>query len=352
MPAGAVPLAGPGAGAGAGAGARAVPPPPIVNRTLRPGIYAPVPTFFTPDEELDLISFSKHVVRLAMAGVYPVISGSTVSLPDCIDSSALDDRLTYSLVLVQGEAPFLTPQERSSLVKSARAALQMHGLDAAPIIAGANGNSLKHSLELAIDAANAGADAAIVLPTGYFASATNTPAGKAALKEYFVELSNRSPIPILIYNFPGAAGGINMDSDFLIDLACSVTALPEFATSFPRRHPNAPFLTFTGYADTLYPALMARGAGSITGLANIFPHTVSTSQGLFPVQRLITTACYTSDPAPLRHSSREHQRRQHAAHDRGTDHTIRRGASRLCTLPAWCRRRQMGSLALQHRAGL
>lgn len=173
----------------------------------------------------------------------------------------------------------------------------MNGLDAAPIIAGANGNSLKHSLELAIDAAHAGADAAIVLPTGYFAAATNTPAGKAALKEYYVELSNRSPIPILIYNYPGAAGGINMDSDFLTDLArsapntcglkltcneigkllriCSVTALPEFATSFPRRHPNAPFLTFTGYADTLYPALLARGAGSITGLANIFPHTVS-----------------------------------------------------------------------------
>ncbi len=62
-----------------GGGNRAVPNPPIANRALRPGIYAPVPTFFTPDEELDLVSFSKHIVRLASCGVYPVISGSTVS---------------------------------------------------------------------------------------------------------------------------------------------------------------------------------------------------------------------------------------------------------------------------------
>ncbi len=165
-----------------------------------------------------------------------------------------------------------------------------------PIIAGANGASLKHSLELANDAAANGADAVIVLPSGYFAGAHNTPAGKAALRQYFVELANASPLPVLMYNYPAAAGGINLDSDFFIDIArtvpntcgikltcneigkllriCAVTAVPDFATSFPRRHPNAPFLVFTGYSDTLYPALIARGAGAITGLANVFPNFV------------------------------------------------------------------------------
>ncbi|KDN37116.1 aldolase [Tilletiaria anomala UBC 951] len=262
----------PTTGTGNGAAGRSVPPPAIISRALRPGIYAPVPTFFTANEELDLVSFSKHVVRLAQAGVFPVISGST------------------------GEAPHLTPPERTALIKAARSAFASNRLDGVPIIAGANGSSLKHSIELAYDAASAGADAVIVIPSGYFAGVTNTSDGKAALREFYIELANHSPIPILIYNYPGASGGINMDSDFLIDLAksapntcglkltcneigkllriCSVTAVPEFATSYPRKFPYIPFLVFTGYSDTLYPALIARGAGAITGLANLVPHTV------------------------------------------------------------------------------
>ena len=195
-----------------------------------------------------------------------------------------------------GEAPFLSAGERGTLVRAARAAFHANGLDAVPIIAGANGDSLRSSIALTHEIAEAGADAAIVIPSGYFAGSLATPAGKIALREFYLDLANRSPIPILLYNFPGASGGVNMDSDFLIDVArnapntcglkltcneigkllriCSVTALPEFATAFPRRHPNAPFLVFTGYADTIYPALISRGAGAITGLANIAPHTI------------------------------------------------------------------------------
>ncbi|KAJ2965912.1 hypothetical protein NUW54_g13958 [Trametes sanguinea] len=67
------------------------------SRPLTPGIYAPIPTFFDSDtEELDLESFTTHVVRVAKAGVGPLLAGS------------------------MGEAHHLTHYERVSLIKSAR----------------------------------------------------------------------------------------------------------------------------------------------------------------------------------------------------------------------------------------
>lgn len=242
-----------------------------VRRPLTAGIFAPIPTFYQPEtEDLDLESLKKHVIRTAKAGVRPLIAGS------------------------MGEGVHLTHSERTQLIKAAREALDSEGLQHIPIIAGTGTGSTRETVELCKEAAEAGADYAIVITSGYFAGAL---AGhKKALKAYFTEVSEKSPIPVIIYNYPGACGGIDLDSDLITELAtecpnlagvkltcgnvgkltriCGTVSDASFSSLYPRKNPDAPFLVLGGFIDFLVPSTYANAHGAITGLANVAPHTI------------------------------------------------------------------------------
>ncbi|KAJ9108327.1 hypothetical protein QFC20_003488 [Naganishia adeliensis] len=236
-------------------------------RELKPGVWAPIPTFFDAEEELDVPTFTGHVVRLAQANVWPVICGS------------------------MGEAHHLTNEERVTLVKAARKALDEAGLKDIPIMAGTGTGSTKLTIQLCKEAAEAGADFAIVIASGYFAGALS----KAALKKFFVDVGDASPIPVMVYNYPGAAGGIDLDSDTIIQIAqessniCGVkltcgavgkltritaaTTSADFLKKYPRKVQSAPFLTLGGFADFMLPSVLGGKAhGAIMGLANVYPY--------------------------------------------------------------------------------
>ncbi|KAJ6572916.1 dihydrodipicolinate synthetase [Mycena sp. CBHHK59/15] len=233
-----------------------------VPRPLKAGIFAPIPTFFLPDsEDLDIPSFKAHVVRVATAGVGPLIAGS------------------------MGEAIHLSHAERLVLIRSARKALDAAGLSHVPTI----GNH-----ELTAAAAAAGADYSIVITGGYFAGVLAGNPG--ALKAFFTEVAEKSPIPVIIYNYPGASGGIDLDSDLITELAmecpniCGVkltcgnvgklTRIADavsgaaFTSTYPRKNPLAPFLVLGGFIDFLTPSAFANGHGAITGLGNVAPYAI------------------------------------------------------------------------------
>ena len=124
--------------------------------------------------DVDIPTFKAHVTRVAKAGVGPLISGS------------------------MGEAHHLSHTERSTLIRAARNALDEAGLAEVPIIAGTGAGSTRETVELCLEASDAGADAAIVIISGYFAGAL---AGhKKALKAFWTEVAEKSPIPVIIYN--------------------------------------------------------------------------------------------------------------------------------------------------------
>jgi len=134
-----------------------------------------------------------------------------------------------------GEAIHLSHEERVTLIKTARKALDNVGLLSVPVIAGIGAGSTRESIDLANEAAAAGADYAIAITSGYFAGALA--GNKKALKAFFQEVSSKSPIPVMIYNCaylflkifhdeylivildPGASAGINLDSDLITELA-------------------------------------------------------------------------------------------------------------------------------------
>jgi 4-hydroxy-2-oxoglutarate aldolase len=274
--------------------------PKQIHRRFNPGVYAPIPTFFNPDaeESLDIPTFKRHVVHLARADILPVLCGS------------------------MGEAIHLLHPERSLLIKSAREALDEAGLEEIPIIAGTGAGSLKETLLLSEEAAKAGADAVIVIASGYFAGAIKD--DPKALYEFFHQIAERSPLPLFVYNCesyflvvffdevsyicfrtidPGASGGIDLDSDLITSIAkhpnvigCKLTCgnvgkLTRIASvvssqSFLSSHPRSPkqnpqsavtvvadqFLVFGGFTDFLTPSIFADAHGAITGLANVAPY--------------------------------------------------------------------------------
>ncbi|KAI0664815.1 dihydrodipicolinate synthetase [Cubamyces menziesii] len=243
-----------------------------VIRPLQPGIYAPIPTFFAPEtEDLDLQSFSSHIIRLAKAGVKPLLSGS------------------------MGEAHHLSHAERAALIKTARKALDDAGFTSIPIIAGTGAGSTRETIELSVEAADAGADYTIVICSGYFAGALA--GNRKALKAFWTEVAEKSPIPVIIYNYPGASGGIDLDSDLITELATEspniagvkltcgnvgkltrITATvsdPSFATLHPRKNPYAPFLVLGGFTDFILPSAFVDAHGAITGLANVAPFAIA-----------------------------------------------------------------------------
>jgi 4-hydroxy-2-oxoglutarate aldolase len=97
----------------------------------------------------------------------------------------------------------------------------------------------------------------------------------------------------MMYNFPGVSGGIDMDNDFIIDIAKSapnicgvkltcgavgkltrITAAvnePSFLKQYPRKVETAPFLVIDGFIHFLLSSMASGSSGAITGLANFAP---------------------------------------------------------------------------------
>ena len=133
---------------------------------------------------VDLRSLRLHVTHLAHAGVRPLLAGTT------------------------GEGLHLAHGERASLVRAAREALDLAGFRDFPIIVGTGGGSTRETLVFCAEAADAGADAVIVITPGYFAGVLAN--DRRALKAFFVEVAEKSTLPVLIYNCLSATTDIFM----------------------------------------------------------------------------------------------------------------------------------------------
>ncbi|KAK6212522.1 hypothetical protein LQW54_005106 [Pestalotiopsis sp. IQ-011] len=228
------------------------------TRLLPKGIYTPLPTFFQEDEELDLDALARHVKYTALAGTIPVVCGSA------------------------GEAAHLSADERTRVIQTTRAALDAAGLGDVPIVAGVGAPSTRETISLARGAQEAGADHVMVIPPGYYAGALQSNGGEA-LRQFFVDVARESPLPVIVYNFPGVSAGIDLDSDLILDvlrqapnvvgvkLTCAsvgkitrinaVTSSEEFKSQYPRTNPHSEFKIIDGYIDILLPSISSGAAG-------------------------------------------------------------------------------------------
>ncbi|RJE22363.1 Dihydrodipicolinate synthase [Aspergillus sclerotialis] len=231
---------------------------PQKSKPLPEGIYCPVISIYksTPRQEIDLdasYNFFSYLIRAGIDGL--VLAGTTA------------------------EAVLLSPAERQDLLRVARKAADDLGLKEYPLVAGISGQSTNETIRLAHEAQNAGADYGLLLPPNYWAGAVN----KDVILGFYREVADNSGIPIVIYSFPAVCNGIDMNSDILSELAQHPNIVgvkltcgnAGKVTRLTQEYTSSQFAVHAGSSDWLLPCLIGGGAGCVTGIANIFPKSVT-----------------------------------------------------------------------------
>ncbi|KND90717.1 putative 4-hydroxy-2-oxoglutarate aldolase, mitochondrial, partial [Tolypocladium ophioglossoides CBS 100239] len=226
-------------------------------RELRRGIYVPTVAFFDAQtDELDVKTTARHALRLAEAGVAGLaVQGSN------------------------GEAVHLSAEERSLVTRATRSALDGAGFAAMPLLVGCGAQSTLEAVALCRRAAADGGDCALVLPPSYYSGLFSG----TTVVDFFTAVADASPIPVVVYNYPGATPGVDLDSDTLTELSahaniagCKFTCgntgkLGRVAAA--ARAAGRRFLCFAGSADFTVAAVASGAAGVIGGLANVAPRS-------------------------------------------------------------------------------
>ncbi|ESZ91012.1 dihydrodipicolinate synthetase family protein [Sclerotinia borealis F-4128] len=237
------------------------------HRPLVPGVYVPTVAFFsTVHEEVDIFTVAKHASRLATSGIAGLVTHGS-----------------------NGEAVHLTHIERSVITSSTRKALDKAGALSMPIIVGCGTQSVKETVVLCTEAKESGGDYAIVLPPSYYASLLNP----QLILDFFTQVADASPIPIIIYNYPAAQGGFDLSSDDILTLSahhnivgvkltCGNTG--KLARIVASVKPS--FLTLGGSADFTLQTMVVGGHGVIAGLANLAPKACVKIMRLFEEGKL------------------------------------------------------------------
>ncbi|KAJ5140766.1 hypothetical protein N7448_004174 [Penicillium atrosanguineum] len=223
------------------------------RNTLTPGFYVPTVAFFKPDEEVDLAATEKHAAYLAHSGVTGLVAQGS-----------------------NGEAVHLDREERNAITAATRRAVDAAGYPTMPVIAGTGAASTRETIQLSKDAGANGADAVLVLPPSYYKGLVNT----EALHAHFIAVADASPVPVLIYNFPGASSGLDLSSDDILTLSkhpnilgCKLTCGNTGKLARVAAGSKAEFLTFGGSADFTLQTMIAGGDGIIGGTANLIPRS-------------------------------------------------------------------------------
>ncbi|KAK4143729.1 L-threo-3-deoxy-hexylosonate aldolase [Dichotomopilus funicola] len=230
------------------------------RRPLPCGIYAPTMTFFDPEtEDLDIPVIKKHAERLVRDGLVGLVTMGS-----------------------NGEAIHCTREEKLAVTQATREALDAAGFANTPIIIGATEGSVRGTVELCKQAQGVGADYALILPPSYFRLLMD----EQAVHDYFIAVADASPIPLILYNYPGAVAGIDLDSDLLIRLAehpnivgtkftCGNTGkLTRVALATDAKTPaseGSGYMAFGGVCDFTVQTLASGGSGIIAGGANVMP---------------------------------------------------------------------------------
>ena len=234
-----------------------------VARPLVPGVYVPTLCFFDPEtEDLDTAAIASHAIRLATAGVAGLATQGS-----------------------NGEAVHLTHAERQTVTSTTRSALASAGFPHLPIIVGCGGQSVRETIQFCREACAAGGDYALVLPPSYYAPLFSP--ASASIVDFFTKVADQSPIPLLIYNYPGAVSGLDLSSDLIVKLSahpnivgvkltCGNTGkLNRIVAATKSAKPSVAgqpsFLVLGGSADFTLQTLVGGGHGILAGLGNIAP---------------------------------------------------------------------------------
>lgn len=216
------------------------------------GVLVPVTTpFDSHTENLDLAALRANLERLGSTPVRGVLIAGTT-----------------------GEAVSLARAERKAALELATQVLPEDRL----LIAGTGLESTRGTLELCVDAAEAGADAVLVQPPAFYRRAMDA----STLAAHYGAVADASPVPVLIYQVPPSCSSVEITSGLLAELSThpNILGLKDSrgdlaALGETLAHVAAGFRVFAGNGAKLYAALEMGAAGGILGVANLAPTDAS-----------------------------------------------------------------------------
>ena len=223
-----------------------------------------------------------------------------------IDSAAfqrnLDAHLSFGMdgVLVggsSGESALLENDDRRQLLALARERVPQDKW----LIAGIGSESTRLTIQRAIDAKDAGANAVLVISPHYFLKRMTEP----ALLAHFRAVADASPLPMLLYNMP-AYSHIVLSPAFVHEMAQhdNVIGMKDSAGNIPvlqqyLEAQNDGFKVLTGSGGTVVPALAAGASGAILAIALYAGPAVRTMVNLYRAGDRDAAALLQTTLAPL-----------------------------------------------------
>jgi 4-hydroxy-2-oxoglutarate aldolase len=173
----------------------------------------------------------------------------------------------YVLFGSNGESAFLTREEKLQIITSIREHTRKI------LIAGTGLDSIKETVSLTNEAAERGANYALVITPSFFKSEMK----HHTFLNYYTKVAESVMIPVIIYNVPKFTN-VNIEPETIIKLAEhpniiglkdsteNPSRISEIVSSVPKS-----FKVIVGTASVLYPGLTLGAVGGILALANIAP---------------------------------------------------------------------------------
>ncbi len=210
------------------------------------GIFPPIPTSFRPDEDLALDKLQENLRRLGRF-----------------------DLAGFLILGSNGEKVMLSDSEKRQVFDAARAAIPSDKL----MLAGTGEQSTRATIAQTRSAAEAGADAALVLNPSYYRGLMTRP----ALVNHYHAVAEASSIPIIVYNMP-ACSGLDLTAEVVVELSShpNIIGIKDSGGDITKmgeivRGAEPDFQVLAGSAGFMLPALSVGAVGAIVALANIAP---------------------------------------------------------------------------------
>lgn len=169
-----------------------------------------------------------------------------------------------------GEAVFLDRAERRTLVEAARDVIPSDRL----LVAGTGAESTRATLRLTRDAADAGADAVLVMPPAFYGGAM-TP---EILRAHFQRVADESRVPLILYQVPLRFSTLDWPTPLVAELSRheNVAGIKDSRGKLDLvadlvEQCDDDFQVLVGSGTKLYASLELGAVGGVLGVANLTP---------------------------------------------------------------------------------
>jgi len=208
------------------------------------GIFAPITTPFV-DEEVSIDQLKENMKKYAkssLAGIFALGSN--------------------------GESKSLTEDEKIETLNVILAEKSENQL----VMAGTGYESTRETIRFSKKVAEVGADFVSVVTPSYFKKRLTD----EAMVQYYTDIADAVPIPVLVYNAPGFTG-MTLTPKVIGKLAAhpNIAGMKDSSTGNMNNYilaaGGAPFCVLAGTISTLFSALPIGATGGVVSLADAFP---------------------------------------------------------------------------------